>query len=44
MGTDPVATSWETKRVDPLLEPYRRLIGDLDEVAGSVIDLGDDNA
>ncbi len=41
MGTDAVAASWEKKRTDPALEPYRRLIGDLDEVAGAVTDLGD---
>ena len=44
MGTDAVAASWEKKRTDPALEPYRRLIGDLDEVAGIVISTEDDDA
>ena len=45
-GVHPVTTSWDDKRTDPLLEPYRRLIGDLDEFSGIVIDfdLGDDDA
>ena len=44
MGTGPVTTSWHNKRIDPVLEPYRRLIGDLDEVSGIVISLEDDDA
>jgi len=44
MGTDPVTASWQDKRIDPALEPYRRLIGDLDEVATIVVSLEDDDA
>ena len=44
MGTGPVTASWTNKRPDPLLEPYRRLIGDLDDVSAIVISLEDDDA
>ncbi|MDP6885253.1 MAG: hypothetical protein QF830_14085, partial [Rhodospirillales bacterium] len=41
MGTDAVAASWEKKRTDPALEPYRRLIGDLpDDGPIAIIELG----
>jgi hypothetical protein len=44
MGTGPVTASWTNKRPDPLLEPYRRLIGHLDDVSAIVISLEDDDA